>query len=345
MKSELVVVTGASGFIAGYCILQLLEKGYRVRGTLRSLAKAAEVRSWIERGLSRNTPVDEFELIAADLESDDAWNEVMAGATFVLHVASPNPSRMPKDLNELLLPAREGTLRVMRTASNAGVKRVVQTSSLAAVFYGNDEPNRIFTEEDWSNVDHPGINAYSKSKVLAERAAWQELAKTHPHLEWVAILPGLVLGPVFNREGAASVQVIAKMMNGELPGTPRLNFCIVDLRDIADLHLRAMIAPEAAGQRFIGAGPLLSMAKIAEILRSGAGQDARKVPKRGLPDLLVKIVSFFDAEVRGQIHELGRERRASSDKATCELGWHMRPAAETILDTAKSLRDVGTIRG
>jgi len=345
MNKELVAVTGSSGYVAGQCILQLIQQGYRVRGTLRSLERAPEVRSWLEKGLGHRTSTEELGFVAADLRSDHGWEEAMTGAQFVLHVASPIPSKMPKHEDELLIPAREGTLRVMRAASKAGVKRVVQTSSSAAASYGVDNPNeRVFTEEDWSNPNHPDNVPYTRSKTLAERTAWDELARAHSNIEWVSILPGLVLGPVLDKDASASVQVVAKMLNGELPGIPRFGFTVVDVRDIADLHLRAMQAPQAAGQRYLGSGSFVMMTEIAQILRDKLGSEARKVPVRRLPDWLVKMVGLFDAEVRGQLFELGRKRRFSSAKAERDLGWRSRPVADTIVDTATSLRGVGALR-
>jgi len=229
----------------------------------------------------------------------------------------------------------------MRAASRAGVERVVQTSSLAATSYGRDNPNdHVFTEADWTDPNHRDNVAYTRSKTTAERAAWDELPNLGRLLEWVAINPGLVLGPVLDREASASVQVVAKLLNGDIPGLPRLSFPIVDVRDLVDLEIRALTSPHAAGQRYIASAGFLSMKEIADVLRRGLGELADKVPTRGLPDWVVRLVGLFDDEVGGQTFELGKIRKASSAKAQTQLAWTPRPVADTILDTATSLMSV-----
>jgi dihydroflavonol-4-reductase len=266
----------------------------------------------------------------------------MEGVRYVLHVASPIPSTTPKNPDDLIVPAREGTLNVMRAASRARVRRVVQTSSATAICYGRDDPNsHLFTEDDWTNPDHKDNVPYTRSKTIAERAAWAELRKLPRQLEWVAINPGLVLGPVLDKDSSASVLIVAKLLNGEIPGLPRFGYCVVDVRDLADLEIRAMTAPQVAGQRFIGSGPFISMSEIANVLKERLGDMAKKVPNRKLPDWVVRLVGLFDSEVRGQVFELGKVRRLSSAKAEKDLGWSFRPWEETIVDTATSLEAVG----
>jgi dihydroflavonol-4-reductase len=344
MSSDLVLVTGASGYVAGHCMLRLLHDGYRVRGTLRSLQRAGEVRQWLTKARGGIDPVDALSFVEAELSNPKGWDAAVEGARYVLHVASPIPSSMPKDPDDLIVPAREGTLNVMRAASRASVQRVVQTSSTAAILYGRDDPNsHLFTEADWTDPDHNDNVPYTRSKTIAERAAWAELPKLYRPLEWVAINPGLVLGPVLDKDASASVQIVAKLLKGELPGLPRLGYAVVDVRDLADLEVRAMTAPQAAGQRYIGSGPFISMSEIANVLKARLGDKARKVPTRKLPDWLVRLVGLFDSEVRGQLFELGKVRRPSSSKAEKELGWSTRPVEETITDTATSLEAVGAL--
>jgi dihydroflavonol-4-reductase len=341
MAGDLVLVTGASGYVAGHCILRLLENDYRVRGTLRSLRRAVEVRGWLtkERGMD---PGDALSFVEAELTNPKGWDAAMEGVRYLLHVASPIPPSTPKDPDDLILPAREGTLNVMRAAARAQVERVVQTSSLAAVFYGRDNPNsRVFTETDWTDPDHKDNVAYTRSKTIAERAAWAELPKLSRPLEWVAINPGLVLGPVLGQDSSASVQVVTKLLKGEIPGIPRLGYPVVDVRDLAKLELLAMTMPQPAGQRYIGSGPFISMVDIAG--KRSLGEKAKKVPTRRLPDWLVRLVGHFDIEVRGQLFELGKVRRPSSAKAEKELGWSCRPVEQTLVDTAKSLQAVGAL--
>lgn len=344
MSSDLVLVTGASGYVAGHCILRLLEDGFKVRGTLRSLKRAGEVTQWLMKARGGNDPSDALSWVEAELTEQKSWPAAMEGVRYVLHVASPIPSSMPKHPDDLIVPAREGTLNVMRAAARASVERVVQTSSLAAVAYGRDNPNAdVFTEADWTDPNHEDNVPYTRSKTVAEKAAWAELPKLARSLEWVAINPGLILGPVLDKDSSASVQIVAKLLNGELPGLPSLGYAVVDVRDIADLQVRAMTAPQALGQRYIASGPFISMGDIAKILIDGLGERAKKVPTRNLPDWLVRIVGLFDREVRGQLFELGKERRPSSAKAQKELGWSYRPVKETIIDTAISLETVGAL--
>ena len=341
MDTDLVVVTGASGYLAGHCILQLLDRGYRVRGTLRSAKRADEVRQWLARARGTD-PGEALAFVEAELTEPAGWKPAMENAKYVLHVASPIPPSQPKDADTLIRPAREGTLHVMRAASASAVQRVVQTSSSVAVMYGCDNPNgRVFTEQTWSNPDHPDNSPYTRSKTLAERAAWAELPRLARPIEWVAIQPGLILGPVLARDASATVQIVDMLMKGELPGLPRLAYTVVDVRDLADLHIRAMLDPRAAGQRYLGTASFVSMSDIARILKNGLGAGAQRVPTRELPDFLVRIVGLFNPAVRGQLFELGKERRGSSQKAVSQLGWATRPVEQTILDTATSLTAIG----
>ena len=344
MGSDLVLVTGASGYVAGHCMLRLLHDGYKVRGTLRSLKRAGEVRQWLTKARLGIDPGDALSFVEAELTNPNGWDAAMEGVRYVLHVASPIPSTMPKNPDDLIVPAREGTLNVMRAASRASVQRVVQTSSSSAIFYGRDDPNsHLFTEDDWTDPDHKDNVPYTRSKTIAERAAWAELPKLPRPLEWVAINPGLALGPVLDKDSSASVLIVAKLLKGEIPGLARFGYPIVDVRDLADLEVRAMTAPQAAGQRYIGSGPFISMSEIANVLKERLGDKAKKVPTRKLPDWVVRLVGLFDREVRGQLFELGKVRRPSSAKAEKELGWSPRPWEETIIDTARSLEGVGAL--
>lgn len=342
--ADTVLVTGASGYIAGHCILQLLDRGYAVRGTLRSLGRADEVRNWLVKARDGRDPAEMLSFVATTLDADDGWADAMTGVRYVLHVASPIPPALPKHPDDLIVPARDGTLRVMHAAAAAQVERVVQTSSTAAVTNGHrGNDGHIYTEADWTDPDGPDVAPYSQSKTIAERAAWAELPRLGRALEWTTVNPSLVLGPVLDRDASPSVAVVSKMLRGEVPGLPRFNWPMVDVRDLADLHLRVMTAPQAAGQRFLGSGPTLWMEDVARILKAHLGNRARKVPTRRLPDALVRLFALFDKEVKGQIHELGRVRPVSSAKAEAMLGWRCRPLEETIADTAESLFAVGAV--
>jgi len=341
---DVVLVTGASGYLAGHCILRLLNDRYKVRGSLRSLKRADEVQRWLTKARGGIDPADALSFVEAELTDAKSWDAAMEGVRYVLHVASPIPSSMPKHPDDLIVPARDGTLNVMRAASRASVERVIQTSSSAAIIYGRDDPNsHLFTEADWSDPDHKDNVPYTRSKTIAEKAAWAELPKLPRPLEWVAINPGLILGPVLDKDSSASVLFITKLLRGEFPGLPRLGFAVVDVRDLAELEVRAMTAPQAAGQRYLASGSFISLTDIAHLLKDRLGDKAKKVPTRKLPDWLVRLVGLFDKEVKGQLFELGKVRRPSSAKAEKELGWIPRPWEETIIDTARSLEAVGAL--
>ena len=338
-----VLVTGGSGYIAGFCIAHLIREGWRVRTTVRSLTREADVRAaagtLVEVG-------DRLEFAVADLNSDVGWAGALAGCERVLHVASPIPAANPLDDGELIRPARDGALRVLRAARDAGVARVVMTASTAGVAYGRGGRSQPFTEADWSDAaNRADSSAYERSKTLAERAAWDFMAREGGSLELVTVNPGAVLGPVLGRDYSASIEIVKKLLDGSLPGLPRFGWPLVDVRDIADLHYRAMVRPEAAGERFIGAGPFYWMADVARVLRERLPRIARRVPSRNLPNWLVRASSVFDATVRGRLFELGKERPVSSEKARRVLGWSPRSNDDAIVATAESLVAHGLVPG
>ena len=341
-ESERVLVTGGSGYIASFCIAQLLNDGARVRTTVRNLAREAEVRSAIAKLASAG---DRLEIVAADLNADAGWREACAGCTAVLHVASPLPSNNPKADDELVRPARDGALRVLAAARDAGVRRVVMTSSTAAVTYGYGSRSHPYTEADWSDpANRADSSAYERSKMIAERAAWDWHASEGAALELVTICPGAVIGPVLGSDFSASLDIVKKLVDGSLPGLPHFGWPLVDVRDIADLHIRAMRAPEAAGQRYIGAGPFYWMVDIARVLRQRVPAVAQKVPTRSLPSWLVRLSSVVDPVVRGRLFELDKERPVSAAKAKRDLGWAPRSNEDAIVDTAESLISAKIVR-
>ena len=336
------LVTGGSGYIAGFCVAQLLNEGVAVRTTVRSLLRQAEVRASIGK---LATGVDALEIVAADLNADAGWAEACAGCTAVLHVASPLPSNNPTDDDELVRPARDGALRVLAAARDAGVGRVVMTSSTAAVTYGYGSRTKPYDEADWSDpADRSDSSAYERSKMIAERAAWEWHAREGGALQFATICPGAVLGPVLGRDYSASLDIVKKLIDGSLPGLPRFGWPLVDVRDIADLHVRAMRAPNAAGQRYIGAGPFYWMEEIARVLRERVPAIARKVPTRRLPSWLVRVSSIVDPVIRGRLFELDKERGVTSEKAKRDLGWMPRSNDDAIADTANSLIAEGIVR-
>jgi len=331
-------VTGATGFIAGHCIEELLTHGYPVRGTVRDLATAdvAHLHAIAER------TGGSLELVEARLDADGGWTEAVAGCAYVWHVASPNPPEVPKHEDELIRPAVDGTLRVLRAAAASGtVRRIVLTSSIAAIVAGYDKSDRrVRTEADWSNVD--GSTAYPKSKFYAERAAW-DFVRDHG-LELVTINPGLVLGPLLHAERTGSVEVIRQLLSREVPAVPRIGFAPVDVRDIAIAHRLAMQTPEAAGNRYICAGGPMWMGDIAAVLAEEFGPRGYRIPTRPLPYWLMWTIARFNPTVRFALDFVGRLQLVSSDKAERELGWTTRPARESIVDTADSLLRYGVVR-
>jgi dihydroflavonol-4-reductase len=339
---ERVLVTGGSGYIASFCIVQLVNEGVHVRTTVRSLAREADVRAAIG---ALATADERLQIVVADLNADVGWREACVDCAAVLHVASPLPSNNPKDDDELVKPARDGALRVLAAARDAGVKRVVMTSSTAAVTYGYGSRTRPYTEADWSDpANRADSSAYERSKMIAERAAWEWHARECGQLELVTICPGAVIGPVLGRDFSASIDIVKKLIDGSLPGLPRFGWPLVDVRDIADLHIRAMGAPQAAGQRYIGAGPFYWMGDIARILRERVPEIARKVPTCSLPSWLVRISSVFDPVVRGRLFELDKERAVCADKAKSQLGWAPRSNEDAIIATVKGLIEQGIVR-
>ena len=333
-----VLVSGGSGYIAGYLIRQLVGEGWTVRTTIRNLGKAEAVRKILAVDDSKLT------FFAADLEADAGWAEAMTGCSHVAHVASPFPPNAVKDPQELIRPAREGALRALRAAKAAGVRRFVMTSSVAAIAYGHASLARKFTEADWSNADSPDTSAYAQSKTLAERAARDWVAAEGGGIEFATINPSAVLGPVWGSDYSTSIEAVKKPLEGALPGYPNLGFGIVDVRDVADIHVRALNAPGFVNERFIASGPFLMMRDIGMILREHLGREARKVPTRNLPDFLVRLSGLFDPVVRQVTSELGKVRDVDASHARDVLGWTPRPASESIVDTARSLIDLGLVK-
>jgi dihydroflavonol-4-reductase len=343
MSKELVLVTGGSGFIGAHCIAQLLNNGYLVRTTVRSLKREPDVRAMVARAGAEAG--DSLTLVEADLESDTGWPEAVAGCTYVLHVASPFPPNVPKHEDELIIPAREGALRVLRAARDAGIKRVVMTSSFAAIGYGHEAQSAAFTENDWTDPNGADVGAYTKSKTLAERAAWDFIAREGGSLELAVVNPVGVFGPVLAADYAASILLVQRLMDGAIPGCPRMYFGCVDVRDVADLHLRAMTNPAGRGERFLAvAGDFLSMAEIAKILKARMGEAAKRVPTRELPNWMVHLVALFDPAAKIILPELGKRKNATNEKARRLLGWTPRSNEEAVVATAESLVRLNLLR-
>lgn len=342
MQDELVLVTGGSGFLGSHCIVKLLEKGYRVRTTVRRPEREAELRKLLANA---GADASKLEFAIADLSADAGWREAAAGCAFVLHVASPFPEKQPANEDELIVPARDGTLRVLRAARDAGVRRVVLTSSFAAIGYQGTPKQEPFTEADWTDVT-ADITPYVKSKTVAERAAWDFVRTDGAGLELTVINPVGIFGPLLGPDYPASIASVRSMLEGRVPFLPRLMFGVVDVRDVADLHIAAMTAPAAAGQRFIAvAGNFMTVKEIAQALKHGLGPGASRVSTRVLPDWVVRIAGLFSSTARqaGKA-ELGRTKNASSEKARRLLGWQPRSRDEAIVASGRSLIDRGLLK-
>jgi dihydroflavonol-4-reductase len=338
-----VLVTGGSGFIGVHTILQLLAAGHEVRTTVRRPDREACVLAMLRQGGAAAT--DRLSFVTADLRQDAGWPDAVAGCAFVLHVASPLPADVPRDENELIAPARDGTLRVLRAAREAGVRRVVVTSSFAAIGYGHPPRADTFDETDWSHLDSPDAQPYVKSKTLAERAAWDFLAREGGGLELAVVNPVAVFGPVLGPDFSTSITLVKALLDGAVPAAPRIHFGLVDVRDVADLHLRAMGSAAAKGERFLAvAGETLSIHDIAAVLRRRMGHAARRVPRFEVPNWLVRLAAHRNAQLRDVLPLLGKVRHASGAKARRLLGWTPRDNEEIIVATAESLLRLGLVR-
>lgn len=333
-----VFVSGGSGYIAGFLIRQLIDAGWSVHTSIRDLAKESAVRATLAVDNSK------LKFFAADLTSDAGWAEAMAGCSHVAHVASPLPTDAPKHEDELIVPARDGALRALKAAKAAGVKRFVMTSSMAAIAYGHGGTKSVFTEADWTDPTSPDAYAYVRSKTIAERAARDWVAAEGGGMEFVTVNPSLVLGPLQSGDFSTSLEAIKKLLEGSMPGMPNLGFGIVDARDVADMHVRCLTAPNMAGERFICSGPFLMLDEVAAILREGLGPQARKVPKLKLPNWLVRIAARFDPVIGQVIGELGKRRESPPVHAREVLGWVPRPVEESILDTARDMIRLGIVK-
>lgn len=334
---QTVLVTGGTGFLGGWCLVELLRRGYRARATVRDPVREPEVRANVGAQVDVG---DRLTVVAADLRDDRGWTEAVAGCEYVLHVASPFPEAQPKDPDELIVPARDGTLRVLRASLAAGVKRIVVTSSVAAVRNGNAGANadgRELTEADWSDPDDTSLTPYVRSKTIAELAAWDFMRSQGAEDRLVTVQPGAIIGPVLGQDRSYSLQAIDRLISGKMPGLPRLGFSFIDVRDVAALEVEAMTAEAAGGQRLLAAGPFLWFSDVAAILREQLGPEGRKVPRRKVPDVMVRAMALFDPGVRSVVGDLGKKTTFSLENAKRRVGWTPRPIEQTIVECARSL--------
>jgi dihydroflavonol-4-reductase len=345
--ADRVLVTGATGFIAQHCMMQLLEAGFLVRGTARAPDRRAEVVAVLSPHLSdvARRGLDSLDVMAADLTSDEGWRSALEGCRYVLHVASPLPRGAVKDEDELIVPARDGALRVLRAAKDAGVERVVLTSSLSAIVYGNDR-SRAFTESDWSNLDGTRIGAYDKSKTIAERAAWAYMTSIQgsSSMQLAVINPGLVLGPLLSSDWGTSGEMVKRILDHKVPAIPNISFATVDVRDVASAHLAAMVSPDAAGQRFICAEATHSMMELAQILKARYGERGFNVPTRRLPSIILRAMAIVDGTVRLALNDLDNPAHVDNTKIRTVLAWQPRDLPEMTSSMADSMIEYGVVR-
>lgn len=339
--TDQVLVTGGTGFIAQHCMLALLDSGYSVKTTVRSLSREAEVRANLKSGGAE--PGDRLSFVVADLGLDDGWAEAAAGCTYAFHGASPTPSGSQITEEEWIRPAVDGNLRVLRAARDAGLKRVVLTSAFGAIGVGHKPLGRPFVETDWSDLDG-NVAPYQKSKTLAERASWDFIANDGGDLELASVNPTMVLGPVLGADYSHSIRTIKEMLDGQ-PGYPSIRTCIVDVRDVADLHLRAMTDPAANGERFLATtGHSLWMVEIAEVLKDRLGDGARNVSTQVLPNSVMEALAQDNLAIRNLLPLLDVEMDASGAKAERVLGWKPRSREDAIVACAESLIRLGLVK-
>ena len=341
---ETVLLTGITGFVGLHCAAECLRNGYAIKGTLRDLSRRDEVFEILEKEVPGSASA--ITLCEADLLKDDNWNDIAEGCALALHIASPFETHPPKNERDLIEPAVEGTLRVLNAAAKAGIRRVVLTSSMVAVWYGHP-PRRYapFTEQDWTNPDGRTVSAYTKSKTLAEINAWDFIKSPKANgMELSVINPGVIFGPNLGSQTSASAEMIIQLMNGTMPGVPRLGYAAVDVRDVAHAHVKALFVPEAVDSRFICAIDHVWWREIAQVLQAHFARRGYKVPTNVLPDLIPKALAIVRKDVRAVLRDLGAERHIDNAHIRNVLDWEPRILDEMVVAMAESLIAQGHIK-
>ena len=332
MSDQTILVTGASGFLASHILLQLLEQGYIVRGSVRNAAKGDHIRKVLE---THGADTSRLSFVELDLMQDTGWDAAMQGVDYLLHTASPFVTTSPKDPDEIIKPALDGTRRALNAALRANVKRIVLTSSMVAACHGHEKSRTApYTEADWTNPSGKDVTPYILSKTLAEQEAWKIMEAAGRRNDLTVINPGFILGPLLEQDIGTSGAIIKRLMKGELPGCPRIYFSIVDVRDAAELHLLAMHDPATFGRRVFSAGPSIEFVDVAKTLAEEFPDYAPKIPTRRLPDFVVRLVALFDGDVKTAALNLGRQHEMDKSLVEPLLG---RP----LIDTRKAIRSMG----
>lgn len=333
------MVTGGSGFVALHCIQQLLNQGYKVRTSVRSLKKTESIYEALKNGGIQD--FNRLEFIEADLMQDKNWDKAVEACDYILHVASPITLQIPKDENEMIQPAVEGTLRILKAARDAGVKRVVMTSNFGAVGYSHRDFDRPITEESWTDPNEKGLSAYNKSKVLAEKAAWHFIETQGGTLELSVINPVGVFGPALDTRLSSGYALIEQIINGRMKAIPNMTLTIVDVRDLADLHIRAMISSKANGERFLALSEgVTSLPEMAQFFKENLGEAGKQISTKRLPNWLVRFAALFNRQAKNLVPQLGRYRVTSNEKAKRLLDWKPRSKEEALLSAAKRLLEI-----
>lgn len=342
-KEKTVLVTGGSGFVALHCIQQLLQKEFKVRTTLRSLNKKNEVLEALKEG--GITSFENLEFVETDLMSDKNWNTATNGCDYVLHIASPIYLKIPKNEDEMIRPAVDGTLRILKAARNAGVKRVVMTSNFGAVGYSHTDTTKPITEESWTDPNEKGLSAYNKSKVLAEKAAWDFIKNERSNLELSVINPVGIFGNSFSKTLSSGYELLKQILDGSMKAIPNMTISIVDVRDLADLHIRAMTSDKAKNQRFLAvSGDVMTLPEIAAMLKNKLGERGKNISSKRMPDWILRVAALFNSTAKNVVPQLGRYRVTSNEKAKKILGWQPRSKEEALLAAAESLFKFGAIK-
>ncbi len=339
--AERVLLTGISGFLGGHVALELLKQGFQVRGSVRDFKKSDKVRQTLEKA---GGDIGRLEFVVLDLSSDQNWDAAMDGVRYLQHTASPFVTSMPRDKMELIRPAVDGTKRALNAALKAKVERIVLTSSMAATSYGHD-PRRTapFTAADWTDLHGRGVNAYIESKTLAEKEAWTIVDSAGRHDDLAVINPNAILGPVLDDDPGTSVGLIARAMNGSVPAAARLYFPVIDVRDVAEAHVKAMVTPAAGGHRFPMGERTVAFLEFATAIRDAMPEFAKRLPTREVPDWMVRLFAFVDKDMRGNVGELGVIRRTDSSDVIALLGHPLIPADDAIVASARSLVAQGIV--